>query len=150
MKRIFKRRWLFLALVSLVLVIGVYVWLLALPHFGRINQANFDKIQIGMTKEAVKDLLGPESFSAPSDLRASAECYVYGNSYGILPTPSIDIWFVEGLVALKGYSTRDLGDSWNSFLAKCNSAMGRNSVSTPVPSASYTLPLSPGMPGADF
>jgi hypothetical protein len=61
MKRIFRRRWLYLALIPFAIVASVYVWLLMTSAgSGPITKANYRKIEIGMTLNEVFYLLNPE------------------------------------------------------------------------------------------
>jgi len=67
MKRLFKRRWLFLALIPPVFLAVFAVWLFVVPDSGSITRANYDKIDEGAT-----------TFQHLNDLFRNKHVYVTG------------------------------------------------------------------------
>ena len=155
MKRLFRRRWLFLIGIPLVLLAGVYVWLLTLPGSGRITRANHDKIQVGMTIKEVDELLGDvgaqQARRIGPDGRTEQIATVYiTQGMGFLPQTHISLDFAEGRVIKKQYR----GPTWNLF--ELLPAIRTNKPPPPMPPgarppvpAGTTLPSPrPGVPAA--
>ena len=148
-KRTFKRRWFFLALVMLPVFAFVPFWLIT-SYKSRITKANFEKIQVGMTKKAVDDLLGPEWGKFHSTASPSDQICFYKEQNGILPTAQIAVLFAKGSVESKFYAVEDISDVWHRISSKISAAIGlpQGPALPPLPAApsgppSLSVPVAP-------
>jgi hypothetical protein len=167
MKWLFKRRWRFFAFIPFALLATGYVWLLSSPNSGLITKANFDRIEPGMTRLEVEEILDPngrplvllDEGVAP----ASRDSYLslsWGN-----PTvpytddrpdrfpPSDTIWIEfdrnAHKVISKRYDSATAGDYWQHFLTRVSIAIGRSPAPPPrSPVVAIVRPALPAGPAA--
>ncbi len=151
MRRIFQRRWLLLVLIPLFLLSAGYVWLLTWPNSGRIRKANFDRIERGMIRLEVEEILDPNARplvfldvgnATPS--KGSGWSVTWGN-----PTvpytddrpdrfpPGDTIWIEfdrdAHKVISKRYARATPNDYWQHFLTCISVAIGRSPPPPPSP-----------------
>jgi hypothetical protein len=167
MKRLFRRRWLIFAFFPFVLLAGGYIWLLSSPDSGLFTKANFDRIQPGMIRLEVEEILDPQArplvfldeVIAPA-ARDSDLSFSWGN-----PTvpytddrpdrfpPSDTIWIEfdrnAHKVISKRYASATAGDYWQHFLTRVSTAIGRSPSPPPrSPVVAIVRPALPADPAA--
>jgi hypothetical protein len=128
MRRI--RRWLLIGLSLVILLVGAGSLLFSGSR--RVTRANFEKIQTGMSREAVDALLGRESMrqmavtSSGGHGRCGHDLYflVYSEQdlTSLIPADTIELTFIDGKVRRKAFNTWTVGDWW---------ARLRNRIATP-------------------
>ena len=138
MKRIFRRGWLFLALIPIVLLAGAYVWLLTLPYSGRINEVNFNRIQIGMTIGEVNEILGEDTAHPITRVwddghRTQAASIYEIEQNGIVPVASIWIEFEENRVVKKEFTPPSARELYDRITDPVLQKLGLRPAPSPLP-----------------
>ena len=58
MRKMFKNRWVLLALIPIVLLAAFAVWVLGFSGSAHVNRSTFRELKLGMTYDQANDLLG--------------------------------------------------------------------------------------------
>ena len=144
MRKLLKRRWVWLACLPVVILIAS---VLLLQYFGgspHINRSVFRELKLGMTYDEAHVLLGGVIHDVkPRDDAPIGGGFKYGYSEdheSIFP-PLPTIWFTvdnDNRLTTKAYETASLKMIWDRLIAKLNVMSGR---SPPPPPPRPPMPL---------
>ena len=144
MKRIFKNRWLLLALLPIVLLAGLSIWLLGFSGSAHINGTTFNELKLGMTYDEAHVLLGGRIHDVKPTKDANGGPrmkYGYSEDHESVFPPSPTIWFTvdnDNRLTSKEYDTPSAMMIWDRAVFKFKVKTG---LAKPPPPPMPPMPL---------